>query len=164
VGAARTALDTCALWWLWAALLIVWAPISPLILVVAVAGTVIAYLSLLTRASQYTELLVAVFDVHRALLYNLFGCAGPAEPSLGKNETAWGEALTTALWRGPSEAPSPEQISGAPDAPSGLRQWASRMTAMGVSHWEKLTRLLAGWGCTARGPSESGQDQVEKPG
>ncbi|GHG83667.1 hypothetical protein [Streptomyces griseocarneus] len=118
VGAARTALDTAAAWWLWAALLAVWAPISPWVLLVAAAGIVLAYSSLLTRAAHYTELLVATFDVHRALLYDLYDCATWARPGLGTDERAWGEALTAALWRGPSEAPSPKQITGGSNRPS----------------------------------------------
>lgn len=100
VGAARASLDTAVTSWLWAVLIAVWTVFTPWALLVAAAAAWPAYVNLRTTAARYGELIDATFIVHRGLLYDAVGRPRPAD---GASEHASGQALTTALWRGPNE-------------------------------------------------------------
>jgi hypothetical protein len=110
VGAARADLDAAATWWTWAALTAVWAFLTPWALLLAVGAVVLAYVALLAAATRFGELLGAVFDLHRGLLYGALGWAQPADP---EEERLRGEALTQALVRGPT-APARAGAGAAP--------------------------------------------------
>lgn len=81
LGVARAALDDAARLWLWSALLIVWAYWEPRIVVFAVAGCWLSYLVAIAAAYDYADLIEAVFDTKRMLLYDAVGMRRPASPS-----------------------------------------------------------------------------------
>jgi hypothetical protein len=100
VGAARASLDTAATWCMWAALLAVWTIFTPWALAVAGFAVWPAWANLRATAARYGELIDATFAVHRGLLYDGVGQPRPADAA-GEQES--GQALTSALWRGPAE-------------------------------------------------------------
>jgi hypothetical protein len=99
VGAERASLDTAVTWWVWAVLVAVWTLFTPWALLVAAAAAWPTYVNVRNTAARYGELIDAAFAVHRGLLYDALGRPRPAPA----NEHASGQALTTALWRGPAE-------------------------------------------------------------
>jgi hypothetical protein len=99
VGAARADLDTAVTWWTWSALTAVWTVFTPWALLIAVVGCWLSYRALVGAAVRFGELIDAVFDLHRGLLYDALGWQRPAG---AEAERAQGKILTQALWRGPA--------------------------------------------------------------
>jgi hypothetical protein len=115
--AARTAVDARVQAWFWSVLFCVWAPISgwwpPLIVGLGLA-TVTYYFWLLPAARTYSNLLDAIFAIHRGELYKALG---RTKPTRVDEEQISGRALTELLWHG-LEAPSVQRAprpSGASD-------------------------------------------------
>lgn len=99
VNAARADLETAVTWWTWGALTAVWAILTPWALLVAAAASLLSYLALIGSAVRFGELINAVYDVHRGLLYDALGYA---RPDSRQSERDAGMALTQALLRGPA--------------------------------------------------------------
>jgi hypothetical protein len=95
---ARGALNAATRVWLWGALFAVWTVWAWWALPVAVAVCASTYyVSMLSAAGVYGDLLEATFALHRTALYAAMRWPFPASPD---EEIPDGEALTTYLWRG----------------------------------------------------------------
>jgi hypothetical protein len=99
VAGARTELDSVAVWWTWTALLTVWTMLTPWALLLAIGGGALARIALIASAVRYADLVGAVFDVHRGLLYEALG---RPRPVASQDEITAGRELTAALLRGPA--------------------------------------------------------------
>ncbi|MFE9651150.1 hypothetical protein ACFYO0_45165 [Streptomyces sp. NPDC006365] len=115
VAGAKTELDLIALWWTWTVLLAVWTALTPWALLLAAVGSLLARTALIASAVRYADLVGAVFDIHRDLLYQALGRPRPAAP---QDEIIAGRELTAALLRGPALAPPPPTDGGHPARPS----------------------------------------------
>jgi hypothetical protein len=94
----RVALNTATRVWLWGALFAVWTVWAWWALPVAVVVCASTYyVSMLSAAEVYGDLLEATFALHRTALYAALRWPPPATPD---EEAADGEAVTTYLWRG----------------------------------------------------------------
>jgi hypothetical protein len=99
VSAARADLDAAATWWTWAALTAVWTLFTPWALLVAAAACLLSYSVVIGSAARFGDLVNAIFDVHRGLLYDALGWPRPSGPEAERTE---GQAVSQALWRGPA--------------------------------------------------------------
>jgi hypothetical protein len=99
VNVARADLETAVTWWTWAALTAVWIILTPWALLVAAVACLFSYLAMIGSAVRFGELVNAVYDVHRGLLYDALGYARPGSR---ESERDAGIALTQALLRGPA--------------------------------------------------------------
>ncbi|WP_157881501.1 hypothetical protein [Streptomyces phaeochromogenes] len=115
VAGARTELDSVAVWWTWTVLLTAWTVLTPWALLLALGSSALARTALIASAVRYADLVGAVFDVHRGLLYEALGRPRPATP---QDEITAGRELTAALLRGPALAQPPLTDGG---RPTGLR-------------------------------------------
>ncbi|MGW3291089.1 hypothetical protein ACWDR3_41295 [Streptomyces sp. NPDC001002] len=113
VAGAKTELDSVALWWTWTTLLTVWTALTPWALLLAGIGSLLAHASLIASAVRYANLVEAVFDVHRGLLYEALGRPRPAA---SEDEATAGRELTATLLRGPALT-QPSPIDGSPLTP-----------------------------------------------
>jgi hypothetical protein len=98
VTVARADLETAVTWWTWAALTAVWAIFTPWALLVTAVACLFSYLAMIGSAVRFCELVNAIYDVHRGLLYDALGYA---RPDSRESERDTGIALTRALLRGP---------------------------------------------------------------
>ena len=95
---ARASLNSGARTWLWGALLAVWTVWAWWALPVAVAICLSAYyISMLSSAQVYGDLVEAAFDLHRAKLYRALRWPLPSSP---EKERADGQAVTIYLSTG----------------------------------------------------------------
>ena len=99
VNVARADLETAVTWWTWAALTVVWVIFTPWALLVAAVACLFSYLAMIGSAVRFGELINAVYDVHRGLLYDALGYGRPGSR---ESERDAGIALTQALLRGPA--------------------------------------------------------------
>ena len=99
VNAARADLEAAVTWWTWAALTAVWAILSPWALLVTVVACLFSYLAMIGSAVRFGELVNAVYDVLRGLLYDALGYSRQGSR---ESEREAGVALTQALLRGPA--------------------------------------------------------------
>lgn len=99
INATRADLEVAVTWWTWAALTAAWAILTPWAWLVAAVACLFSYLALISSAVRFGELINAVFDVHRGLLYDALGYP---RPQSGESERVAGIALTQALLRGPA--------------------------------------------------------------
>lgn len=97
VEAARTDLNTAARVWLWSLLFIVWVIWAWWAVPLGIISAVFAYYWALNAATTYGDLVEAVFDLYRHLLYQSLRWNLPADPN---EERRVGQELTRYLWRG----------------------------------------------------------------
>jgi hypothetical protein len=99
VNATRADLEAAVTWGTWAALTVVWVIFTPWALLVALVACLFSYLALIGSAVRFGELVNAVYDLYRGLLYDALGYARPQDK---QSERDVGIALTQALLRGPA--------------------------------------------------------------
>ncbi len=95
--ATRTDLNTAARVWLWSLLFIVWVIWAWWAVPLGIISAVFAYYWTLNAATTYGDLIEAVFDLYRHLLYQSLRWSLPADP---EEERRVGQELTRYLWRG----------------------------------------------------------------
>lgn len=94
---ARSTLDRLAELWFWGLLSLLWAFWTPWVVIISVLWMAITYGMACLAAMAYGELLEAVFDLHRFLLYDALGWPRPKDT---QDEKVVGAQLTEYLWRG----------------------------------------------------------------
>ncbi|NET34885.1 MAG: hypothetical protein F6K19_23155 [Cyanothece sp. SIO1E1] len=103
---ARADLNTAARTWLWSILFLVWTVWVWWAILISISFVWFAYRWILSSATTYADLLEAVFDLYRLLLYQAMNWPLPQDPS---EELQLGKLLTEYLWRG-SDQPSPKFV------------------------------------------------------
>ncbi len=101
LSAARAALDSGALTWLWGSLFIVWTIWAWWAAPLGVLVAFVAYRRMLAAADGYGQLVDAAFDVHRSALYVALRLPLPID---AVKEREAGEKLTAYLLRGSIDA------------------------------------------------------------
>ena len=96
LATARAAVNTAARSWLWAALIVLWFPVTPWALAVGVVLAALVYrFGVLPRAVTFGALLGASFDLHRMALYDALHL--PRPPSLQQERAVTGPQATALL-------------------------------------------------------------------
>jgi hypothetical protein len=103
---ARASLDSGAAVWLWGLLFVVWTIWAWWAIPLGLITCIGAYLSMLSSARLYGDLIESAFDLYRITLYQAIRWPLPTNPS---EEKELGEAVTEYLWRG-SDSSYPKYI------------------------------------------------------
>lgn len=101
LGASRGQLDRWAQIWFWGLLFLVWGVVNPWALLIGFIWMWAAYRMAAQAAMEFCDLVLAVFDTQRWLLYEALRWPLPSQS--GQAERTAGEALTRCIQRGMGE-------------------------------------------------------------